>query len=59
MQREATEQAEENWESLKAAEKSIFEDIAKGTSPPLLRCTSFLRTLACCFLASGYELLQV
>ena len=33
MQHEAAEQAEENWESLKAAEKSIFEDIAKGLGP--------------------------
>ncbi|CAK0782411.1 hypothetical protein CVIRNUC_005674 [Coccomyxa viridis] len=29
LKREAAEQAEENWESLKAAEKRIFEDIAK------------------------------
>ena len=38
VQREAAEQAEENWESLKAAEKRIFEDIAKGAPPPLPLC---------------------
>ena len=40
MQREAAEQAEENWESLKAAEKRIFEDIAKGAPAPLPLCIS-------------------
>ena len=56
MQREAAEQAEENWESLDAAEKRIFEDIAKGEPPPFLLHASFLHPLDCRFSASRHGL---